>query len=121
MSEELARKFHEIYERLAPNFGYETRPETRAFDPTTPNGRLMIAVTDEIEDALRAKLARRDEIIARLKEDAERLVGHAVWVGKFLGMKDCIFCGKRAKGKNEIEHTFLCPITLHRALMKELE
>lgn len=50
--ESLARIFHEAYERLAPNFGYETRPETRAFDPETPNGRLMIAVCEEIVSAI---------------------------------------------------------------------
>jgi hypothetical protein len=44
----LAIKFHETYERLAPSFGYETRKETRAFDPTTPNGRLMVAVCAEL-------------------------------------------------------------------------
>lgn len=63
MSEQLARKFHEIYERLAPSFGYETRTETRAFEPTTPNGRLMIAVTDEIEDELQQRI---DELTAEL-------------------------------------------------------
>lgn len=42
--EVLARRFHETYEQLAPSFGYETRPETREFDPASPNGRLMIAV-----------------------------------------------------------------------------
>lgn len=47
-SEALARKFHETYERLAPSFGYETRPETKAFDPNSPNGKLMIAVCNEI-------------------------------------------------------------------------
>ena len=44
----LALKFHEIYERLAPQFGYETRTETRQFDPNSPNGKLMIAVCGEI-------------------------------------------------------------------------
>jgi hypothetical protein len=44
----LAERFHEAYERLAPSFGYETRKETRQFDPTTPNGRLMIAVCGEL-------------------------------------------------------------------------
>lgn len=48
MSAELARKFHDAYERLAPSFGYETRKDTRAFDPESPNGKLMIAVCAEI-------------------------------------------------------------------------
>lgn len=45
---ELAREFHETYERLAPQFGYETRTETRAFDPGSPNGKLMTAVCQEV-------------------------------------------------------------------------
>jgi hypothetical protein len=46
--EDMARKFHEAYERLAPVYGYETRHDTRAFDPASPNGRLMIAVCSEL-------------------------------------------------------------------------
>lgn len=46
--EALARRFHDLYEKLAPNFGYVTREDTRAFDPTTPNGKLMIAVCSEL-------------------------------------------------------------------------
>lgn len=42
--EKLAREGHDAYERLAPQFGYETRIDTRKFDPTSPNGRLMMAV-----------------------------------------------------------------------------
>lgn len=45
---DLAKLFHETYERLAPSFGYQTRPETRQFKPDSPNGRLMIAVCEEI-------------------------------------------------------------------------
>lgn len=44
----LALEFHETYERMAPDFGYETRQDTRRFDPETPNGRLMIAVCADI-------------------------------------------------------------------------
>jgi len=44
----LAQQFHDIYERLAPSFGYETRPETRTFAADSPNGRLMVAVCEEI-------------------------------------------------------------------------
>lgn len=46
----LAIKFHDTYERLAPSFGYETRKETKIFDPFTPNGQLMLAVCQEVGD-----------------------------------------------------------------------
>lgn len=69
MSEQLARKFHDAYERLAPNFGYETRQETRAFDPTTPNGRLMIATCAELSSEGRAIAGRT---IAEWREFAKR-------------------------------------------------
>lgn len=45
-----ARKFHDIYERLAPDFGYETREDTREFDPESQNGKLMTAVLQELLD-----------------------------------------------------------------------
>ena len=44
----LAQHFHNLYERAAPEFGYETRTETRAFNPESANGMLMIAVCREI-------------------------------------------------------------------------
>jgi hypothetical protein len=44
----LAERFHATYERLAPSFGYETRPGTRAFDAQSANGRLMVAVCQEL-------------------------------------------------------------------------
>ena len=49
-AERLARLFHDTYERLAPKFGYETREETKQFDPESPNGKLMIAVCGEFLD-----------------------------------------------------------------------
>ena len=70
----LARRFHETYERLAPSFGYETRPDTKAFDPTSPNGRLMIAVCGEVCSALIAAAERaevQDRIIAGEGADSD--------------------------------------------------
>lgn len=49
---ELAVAFHQAYERHAPGYGYEIRPETRRFDPESPNGMLMVAVCDEIIERL---------------------------------------------------------------------
>ena len=59
----LATRFHETYERLAPLFGYETRLETRTFDATTPNGKLMVAVCAALmeETATRSPTVRVDD------------------------------------------------------------
>jgi hypothetical protein len=53
----VARAFHEAYERLAPLNGYETRKDTRHFDPNTANGRTMLAVCAELlrTDVIRAR------------------------------------------------------------------
>lgn len=47
-AQELAERFHEAYERLAPDFGYTTRPETRTLDLQSANGRLMTAMCQDI-------------------------------------------------------------------------
>ena len=51
-AEEAARLFHETYERLAPDYGYETKEETKEFNPNSPNGRLMIAVCGKVVEYL---------------------------------------------------------------------
>lgn len=47
-AENLASFFHDTYERLAPSFGYETRKDTKKFDSSSANGKLMIAVAKEV-------------------------------------------------------------------------
>jgi hypothetical protein len=42
-----AELMHSIYEKMAPEFGYETSEETREFDPDSPNGRLMTKAVKE--------------------------------------------------------------------------
>lgn len=48
----IAARFHEAYERLAPEFGYDTRPESAGpwEDVPEPNRRLMRAVVADIFD-----------------------------------------------------------------------
>jgi hypothetical protein len=49
-SEDVARKFHEAYEELAPSLGYETREESRVpWDEVPGNNKaLMIAVVAKL-------------------------------------------------------------------------
>lgn len=53
-AEGLARGFHDLYERLAPNFGYETRPESAVPWEQVPeaNRNLMVAVADVLLDRI---------------------------------------------------------------------
>lgn len=69
-AQQLAERFHETYERLAPEFGYETRPDTRTFDPSTQNGRLMVAVCAELLAAQAEPLT--DKKIAEIAEQVPR-------------------------------------------------
>ena len=70
---------------------------------------------------MKHELARRDEIIARLKEDAERLASTYV-VEAFPHEWVCRGgCHHWARFGEQLDHAPDCPITLHRALMKELE
>jgi hypothetical protein len=71
-----------------------------------------------IEDELRAEIARRDEIITRLKEDGERLAKVNLYDIEIYNQ--CPFCFTDLEYDNTV-HQVDCPITIHRALMKELK
>lgn len=45
---EITKKFHDTYEKLASEYTYETRKETRVFDINSSNGKLMYATVNEI-------------------------------------------------------------------------
>lgn len=87
--ENLARTFHEVYERLAPSHGYETRKASAVpwEDVPEPNKSLMVAVAAELlplmERQMRAAIAdqieavipfaRRDQPPAEAKAEAYAL------------------------------------------------
>lgn len=50
--EDLAKLFHETYERLAPNFSYHTRKASAVpWDDVPPNNKgLMVAVAKEVQE-----------------------------------------------------------------------
>lgn len=62
-AEEVARAFHEAYERLAPSFGYATRPESAVPWGSVPsrNKRLMVATCSEVFAALLARVEAADK------------------------------------------------------------
>jgi hypothetical protein len=98
----LAGIFHDTYEALAPTFGYVTREDTRKFDPTTQNGRLMIAVCQTILKQMECD--HHDTILIQVTVPPEHRmeVGRCTGVTYSLGpgsgvpipLKLCRLCGK---------------------------
>ena len=75
----LAILFHHAYERLAPSVGYDTRVETRIFDPESLNGKLMLAVCAEILPLLPSPAPTTpltDEEIDKIAASSGRSDGH---------------------------------------------
>jgi hypothetical protein len=94
--------FHDTYETLAPTFGYETRPETRRFNPVTPNGRLMIAVCQAVltqlkcdhPDTIRIEVATSPEDRMEVGKLTGVTYGLGPGSGILIPLKLCRKCGK---------------------------
>lgn len=44
----ITKRFHDTYEKLSKEYGYETREDTKVFDINSNNGKLMYAVVNKI-------------------------------------------------------------------------
>ncbi len=76
--EHWAKQFHDVYERLAPSFGHETRKASAVSWENVPenNRELMIAVCAEVGSAIRAEAeAERDEIRHKTVTQVNKLLG----------------------------------------------
>lgn len=49
---DLTLNFHYMYEKLAPEFGYETREDTKKFDFNSPNGKLMYKTVKSVMEPI---------------------------------------------------------------------
>jgi hypothetical protein len=80
--EQLAELFHTTYERLAPSFGYETRPGTAKPWSEIPednkNKRLMIAVAGEVLRQLHEDNRTASSRATRGMDRLEELVGLSI-------------------------------------------
>lgn len=110
------------YHYAAHDIGYrdlERKVKALEADYVISNRELLIKQVEIT--ALRAEIAQRDKIIARLKEDAERLASTfviEVYPNEFVCRSGCHHWSNKP---DNIQHAAGCPITLHCALMKELE
>lgn len=87
-TEELARKMHETYERLAPQFGWETQKRSQKPWEEVPeeNKKLMVAVISEVftEEAIKAHMPAVMNSVGAKRAEAETLSNLAQELRGFL-------------------------------------
>lgn len=110
---ELARFFHDTYERLAPDFGYETRQDTREFSPSSKNGQLMVAVCAEVLTKLNAWSAASQPSPARPLSEWHEDDGPVLWW--VLPVTEPPYCGTPIDAEWPHYHTHWTRIEVPRA------
>lgn len=65
---EITKKFHDTYEKLASEYTYETREDTKVFDINSNNGKLMYATVNEIVSPILKASKKQKEVIDKLIE-----------------------------------------------------
>ena len=65
---EITKKFHDTYEKLASEYTYETREDTKVFDINSNNGKLMYATVNEIVSPILKASKKQKEVIDKAIE-----------------------------------------------------
>ena len=68
---EITKKFHDTYEKLASEYAYETREDTKVFDINSSNGKLMYATVNEIVSPILKENKKQKEVIDKAIEYIE--------------------------------------------------
>ena len=66
---EITKKLHDTYEKLASEYTYETREDTKVFDINSNNGKLMYATVNEIVSPILEENQELKKQLEELKEE----------------------------------------------------
>ena len=84
--EETTRRFHNIYEQVAKEYGYKTREDTKELDFNSPNGMTMLKTVETITTPYLEEIERLNNIINELKkyiEDTKQDGYKLVWINEY--------------------------------------
>ena len=93
-------KFHNTYEKLAPNYDYETRKDTKELDFNSNNGKLMYATINEIITPLL-------DDITNLQQENEKLLSENIAIKSVRNMVDETIYKSRCE--KAVEYIKNCP------------
>lgn len=77
---EIAKEFHDTYEKLASEYTYETREDTKVFDINSNNGKLMYATVNEIV----SPILKENKILKENAENNDKVVDKVNWENMLL-------------------------------------
>lgn len=77
---EITKKFHDTYEKLASEYTYETREDTKVFDINSNNGKLMYATVNEIV----SPILKENKILRENAENNDKVVDKVNWKNQLL-------------------------------------
>ena len=96
MSEHLAKKFHDTYERLSVEYGWKTQEQCQVEFADLPeeNRELMIAVVSEVCADLLTDSKRLDKLLSYLRKTLDKFesdpIERALWKDYERGYADCL-------------------------------
>ena len=65
---ETTRRFHNVYEQVAKEYGYKTREDTKELDFNSPNGMTMLKTVETITTPYLEEIERLNNIINTMLE-----------------------------------------------------
>ena len=77
---EITKEFHDTYEKLASEYTYETREDTKVFDINSNNGKLMCATVNEIV----SPILKENKILRENAENNDKVVDNVNWENMLL-------------------------------------
>lgn len=77
---EITKEFHDTYEKLASEYTYETREDTKVFDINSNNGKLMYATVNEIV----SPILKENKILRENAENNDKVVDNVNWENMLL-------------------------------------
>ena len=71
---EITKEFHDTYEKLASEYTYETREDTKVFDINSNNGKLMYATVNEIVSPILKENKKQKEVIDKANKKLNNFI-----------------------------------------------
>lgn len=101
--EEITRKFHNVYEQVAKEYGYKTREDTKELDFNSPNGMTMLKTVETITTPYLEEIERLNNIINECAEDIlkELEENHHLSYGVALAIRQKLLDYKELKGSDK--------------------